>query len=894
MQLLISLLILAANHDPSIDLKNQEAFDVYRCDFTHQTRSGTLVDADINYDGWPDEWKRRRGRGFPTYIKIGIVDADADAAADPALDLAASADRAGERWLRVELDGGAATVFAPAQEVSPRFAYVLEGRLRTDGLEHNVAYYSITLFDGNDRVLEQYESPHIRSPGAWRPVSIGPLAPQNEAVRKAVIGLHVTPSAEGDLRGSASFDDLRLARLPRMNLTANRVHHVYDNPEEILLTYDASGVREPNPRLTLRVYDVFGKIVDEEARNLPVQPSEQPAGRAVGQNVTYSGSLQWKPRIREPGYYRVDAAMGLEEGYAQHRTLSLAVIAAEKLPTASFKGPGQFGWTLPHDRQPLPLEGLASLVALSGVQWVKLPAWFNADDQAMGDRLARFVERVEQDGVTVVGVLDRPPPGSQLAFTDEEEIPVASLFIERDAWQRAIDPVMTRLTPIIRWWQLGDDYDASFVGFPGLETKIDEIQGRLRRFGQNVLLGFSWRWLQDTAPRSRETPPWEFLAFNLDPADSQLTPAELSIYLSRLHGAERRWVGLQPLPKEHYELKARARDLVERMLAAKIGGAHVAFVPRPFDPSSGLMNADGTPGELFPVWRTTANLLAGTEYLGSIETPLGSRNHIFARGEHSVMVVWNDRTVQETLYLGEDVRQLDLWSRQVVPARHNEQHTVEVGPLPTFVTGLHTAIARWRMSFEFEEATLSSILGKQQRLAYRYTNPFRQGVTGRILFHTPEVWDVERDRPPVKLSASEAHSDALWVTLRPMAGSGKHQVRADFEITADREYRFSVWRTVDVGLGELAMELTTRVDDEGRLVVEQQFINRSNESVSFLCQLFAPGRPRVRRPVLDLNQGRTTIIYYLPEGEKLLGETLILRAEEINGHRALNHRFEAK
>jgi hypothetical protein len=895
MQLLIPLLILAGNPSASIDLTNQEAFDVYRCDFTRQTVAGAPADADINYDGWPDEWKRRRGPGFPKYIKIGIVSEDDSSAPAPGpTDASAPDEAARQRWLRVDLDGGAATAFAPPQEVSPGFAYVLEGRLRTEGLERNLAYYSITLFDAAEQVVEYYESPRIRSPGAWKTVSIGPLSPKSGEVRKAVIGLHVAPSGESDLRGSVCFDDLRLARLPRMSLIANRVHHVYDDPNEIVLTYDASGVREPNPQLTFRVFDVLGELVDEEVQQLAVEPSAHPSDRAAMQSVTYAGSTRWKPRIAAPGFYRVDAEMGMQQGPAQHRTLSLVVIDPEMLPTGGFKTPGQFGWTLPHDREPLPLETLASLVSLAGVQWVKLPAWFNANDQQLGDRLARFVERVEQDGVTVVGVLDRPPAESQWVFSDEEQIPVASMFIEKDAWQGAVDPVMTRLTPIIRWWQLGDDYDASFVGFPGLEAKIQEIQNRLGRFGQSILLGFAWRWSQDSAPRAAKSPPWQFLAYNLDPADSQFTAAELSAHLARLQGAERSWVGLQPLPQGEYDLTTRARDLVERMLASKIAGAHVAFVTRPFDPSSGLMNADGTPTELFPVWRTTASLLAGTEYLGAIETPLGSKNHVFARGEQSVMIVWNDRAVEETLYLGEDVRQIDLWSRQVRPQRQNEQHTVKVGPLPTFVTGLNTAIARWRMSFQFEDASLSSILGRQQRLKYRYTNPFRQGVTGRIVFHTPDVWDTERDRPPVKLGASEAHSDALQVTLRPMAGSGKQQIRADFEITADREYRFSVWRTVDVGLGELSMELSTRLDDEGRLVVEQQFINRSSESVNFLCQLFAPGRPRVRRAVLDLNQGRTTIFYYLPQGEALLGQTLILRAEEINGHRALNHRFEAK
>jgi hypothetical protein len=46
--------------------------------------------------------------------------------------------------------------------------------------------------------------------------------------------------------------------------------------------------------------------------------------------------------------------------------------------------------------------------------------------------------------------------------------------------------------------------------------------------------------------------------------------------------------------------------------------------------------------------------------------------------------------------------------------------------------------------------------------------------------------------------------------------------------------------------------------------------------------------------VLNLNHGRTTITYHLPNGAELMGQTLILRAEEINGDRALNYRFEAK
>ena len=79
----------------------------------------------------------------------------------------------------------------------------------------------------------------------------------------------------------------------------------------------------------------------------------------------------------------------------------------------------------------------------------------------------------------------------------------------------------------------------------------------------------------------------------------------------------------------------RLRDLFERMLAAKIHGASAVFCPDPFAAQCGLMNDDGTPGELFLPWRTTALEIGGKQFLGRLTLPGGSRNAVFASGDRS-------------------------------------------------------------------------------------------------------------------------------------------------------------------------------------------------------------------------------------------------------------------
>src|SRR5690606_30902044 len=103
--------------------------------------------------------------------------------------------------------------------------------------------------------------------------------------------------------------------------------------------------------------------------------------------------------------------------------------------------------------------------------------------------------------------------------------------------------VMTRLSLRIRWWQLGGDHDTSFVGYPDLPHKIEEIKKQLYRFGQEVHLGIGWRWLAEILPE--EAPPWEFLTMSADPP---LTGPEMATYLkATADSSTKRWALIEPL-----------------------------------------------------------------------------------------------------------------------------------------------------------------------------------------------------------------------------------------------------------------------------------------------------------------------------------------------------------
>ena len=108
MQTAFILLILSIGADSSAEGEYPEATTIFRCRFDEL--------ADKNYDGWPDQWTRRRGKDYPQYVKVEIREEPTPA---------------GQFCLRIDLDGAGAVAYSPIIPAGPLYSYVLEGLVKT-------------------------------------------------------------------------------------------------------------------------------------------------------------------------------------------------------------------------------------------------------------------------------------------------------------------------------------------------------------------------------------------------------------------------------------------------------------------------------------------------------------------------------------------------------------------------------------------------------------------------------------------------------------------------------------------------------------------------------------------------------------------------------------------
>jgi hypothetical protein len=492
--------------------------------------------------------------------------------------------------------------------------------------------------------------------------------------------------------------------------------------------------------------------------------------------------------------------------------------------------------------------------------------------------------------IEMVGLLHQPPADVRKKLGDTGKPLAAQIFSsEPELWYPSLEPVLTSLSLKVRWWQLGGDKDTSFVGYPNAAEKVTQLRKLIARFGQQIFVGIGWSWLHEL---SHQPQAWDFASISSDPP---LTWEEQSAYLKLSESAKvRRWAVIEPLSNSDYAVDVRAGDLARRMLAAKIGGAEGIFVPEVFSTSRGLMNDDGTAGELLLPWRTTALALAGANYVGSINLPNNSVNHFFERDGQVVMVVWNDRDVEEKLYLGDNVRQLDLWGRSGKVATRDAEQVIRVGRLPTFITGLNGPVLHWRMSVKLAETRWPSAFNIAHSNALVVKNTFGQGISGQIKIVTPDGWRVAPAEATFKLAAGETLNQPFDVILRIEAVTGRQDLRFDFDIMADRRYQFSVRRQIDVGMDDVTLSASTHLNDQGELEIEQRLTNETDKPVSFKCFLYSPDRLPIITQVVEQGRGTDTKSYRLPNGAELLGKTLLLRADEIEGERIINYRFVAQ
>ena len=913
---------------------------------------------DMDFDGWPEGWQRQTDRDHPPYLPIKMVATDPDLlslsqAADSRLlqkwkDLRADysalpalppsiGDLLAGRYLRIELDGGWAMIQSPSIKVDPLYRYRLELSAKVESLVHDHAYAELVFFDSKNKAIAAYDTNKLTGTRKWRRLRSELTAVPKEAVSMTVRLILRPMKATGvsDIRGAAGFDDIAILRLPQMTVSTDQRLGLYATNDRPAISVRVTGLEFQSANINFLVRDKDRRIVakhtsqftaiapapdtlvnlpgltNEQAPNSPSAPQPSVTGLKSGREQQYRASrvkdtsipvaidavAKWQLPELPPGFYTIDCLLGNIEAPALTTETTFAILA--KLPSVANDSP--YGWTMPKsvaadfDTKKIPdwLERL-------GVRVFKCPCWLEPNDKAQLETAAWLVGRLQEKNIRTIGVLDKPPP-SVLAKIDERERRdpyAANLFRDPAVWQPLLEPIMTRLSLKVRTWQLGSDSDFSFLGRPKLKETVKDISRNLQGFGQPIGVAISWPWLEPLPPPSDQS--WEAIQLS---SSTTLAADELDSYLESMESAKgalrpktETWVTIDPLESSAYDRDVRIADLVMRMTAVRGHRVQATFVTDPASRTNGLLREDWRPGELLLPWRTTATLLADVTRLGTLSMPAGSENVVLANATRTLVVVWNPIQTTEKIYLGDSIRQFDVWGNAKTPKRMildgKPVFEIDVGPVPTFLVDLDPILVAFRMSTRLGQEGIDSLLGRTQQVTIEFSNPTRESLNGEIRMNSLPDWKVDSRPQSFDLSPGRTATHSFDVSLRNSARIGEAQLEFDFLLRTQPQRRFSITRKLHVGPEGLDIDFNTRlVNDE--LVVFVTMTNRTSVESRYDCQIFPPGAREYQRQQITLPANATVKrVFPWPNGKDLIGQRMLFRANEQGGARMLNQVIE--
>jgi hypothetical protein len=872
----------------------------FRWDFGHKT--------DPDFNGWPDGWVRFTGAGHPRYVKIEISAHDPEfekqvrqldtgvldvwTKVRNTVDILPSVpppilDAMVDRYLRIQLDGGQARLTSPQIAASRRYQYRFACRIMTQGLRHDAARAELVFLDKENREITVHPTPPVSGTKGWTEVTLDFIRPPVGAA-KMIVRLVVERSENGleDIRGVIGFDDIRIDQYPQMRITTDQALGVYAYGLPIRTTATIMGLPSGRPTVVFRVADqhhreITRQIIVAEPRR--VDPESE-------HSSTSDFHVNWTLPQLEPGFYHMTASIPGRRASTLNTSTTIAVI------DRNIDGPphGSFGWSLPDGHQGIPPRELAAWLANLGVAWVKYPCWLDGDDPAGMDEVATILGKLREAGIQTIGLLDKPPAKQQVQFNTQgrKELLAAQMFHDVETWKPLLSPVMNRLSLKVRTWQLGSDRDFSFLETSHLSDAIRQIAIGLQGYSQPIDVAISWPWLDRELPD--EEASWNAVCRSTDPP---LEAHEMDAFLTIAtknsgRNGPKIWMMLDPIAEDVYDRESRIRDLVLRMATVRSFPVQAAFVTDPRDPQKGLLAADGRPGEMLLPWRTTSRLIGNLRKTGSLHLRSDAENIVFADSNRAVLMVWSAEPTEELIYLGDDVREIDVWGKEtklpLEPHRSQPFQRVKVGRTPKFIVGADPALLAFRMSVDIKEKQLDSFLGQLQELSVVFRNPANASLIGTTRIIAPDTWAIPTPAQSWEALADRTATQMFDVVLSNTAKIGEHELPIQFELDTEPPKLFTVYRKVSVGPEGLELNVSTKLLPTGDLHVQIEMTNRSTRPQAYDCMLFPPNKQH-KRQLISVPPGKTRRKEIKwPNGAELIGQNMLFRASELEGNRILN------
>ena len=191
---------------------------------------------------------------------------------------------------------------------------------------------------------------------------------------------------------------------------------------------------------------------------------------------------------------------------------------------------------------------------------LKYPLWQSvySDDQELPDKITQLFSSLVAHRITPVSLLNNPSLEMRNKFA-RDWTGISKIFtMPSSFWLPPLEPVIARYSSNVRYWQLGGESDASFVGMKSRPEALANVKSEIDRIGRDTRIGLHWDWKTPLPSSSRM--PRTFLSVSSDP------PMDEWELLDTLRSSARsglpRWVLLKPFSRTKHTPQERVVELL--------------------------------------------------------------------------------------------------------------------------------------------------------------------------------------------------------------------------------------------------------------------------------------------------------------------------------------------
>jgi hypothetical protein len=824
-----------------------------------------------NFESTPMNWRPRRSPGYPRFLEAQF-DAESGHDAPPSF--------------RFSLETGSMASDFLAREIAvqAKADYELSAWIRPACLTHARAYISACFLDDDMHEIAESRqaSDAVRGAGRenpWTRVRVV-LTGNYPTARWISLTCHaeqaeVNPTAQSgvraihhhDVRATAWFDDVRVVRLPRLELDISAAGNVFEPAQPL--------------RCRARVADVDGEGLTNSLSVVDVDGNEL-WKRAIPTRGIHSVAAPYNLGPLDPGYYtlRLTADAAQSTIAMQERAfVVLGPIAA----TSKNRGKG-FGLVLDEDSLAHAAEA-SRLSELSGSKLVKAPLWRESltDEEVLQghDGTNHLLNSLRSCGISIAATMDGVPAGLKKKSGPENLVEL--LRAAGEPWRAHLALVFVRYGAQVQAWQFGGE-----AGLPA-EDHAQQAEALERaRVELNELIG--------TPTLIVPTP-----AVNVDRSSNsrgdiasvtvgdEIQLDQIDAHLKAATGRGGRcWATVIPPNRDEFQWHARIAETARRMILSRIAGAEEVLIPQPWrildEGSATRVEPDAT----FSAFRTIASVLGGLKPAGPCWLGPDIAGWLFEdeQSGRGVLAAWqtgdaNDPTTI-TVDADSSARQIDVWGRSSAPRKMPDGLQVNVDVCPTLVAPVDMGRMKTLAGFSVSPATLPLCM-ELQTCEISLTNARQNKLKGTLKLSGPAGWMLTPSRLSVDLTPGQSMRESIRIRLPSNQSTGRQSLVGKLKLDGSEKESLTMRAPVTVGTSELAVRLLARIE-YGRVHVSARITNLSDREMTVRTILIAGSREPEGRLISNFAAGATTSRdYVINNARELKGRYLRLCVEEVGG-----------